>query len=90
MTEINDSPTNSRLKRLIFRSVHRGCKETDLVFGQFAAEALPSLQGQELDTYERLLDEDDADIWQWLIGKQSCAPEYTNLINTLKTYGVPK
>lgn len=86
MTDNHDS----RLKRLIFRSVHRGCKETDLVFGQFAAQTLPTLRGPELDTYERLLDEDDADIWQWLIGKRPCAPEYTSLIATLKTYGVPK
>ncbi len=82
--------TDSRLKRLIFRSVHRGCKETDLVFGQFATLTLPSLKGAELDTYERLLDEDDADIWAWLIGKSPPAPEYQSLINTLKTYGVPQ
>lgn len=86
---MNDS-ADSRLKRLIFRSVHRGCKETDLVFGQFAESALPHLRGAELDTYERLLDEDDADIWQWLIGRSSPAPEYAGLIDTLKTYGVPQ
>jgi len=85
MNEIN----NSRLKRLIFRSVHRGCKETDLIFGQFATQTLPTLQGAELDAYERLLDEDDADIWQWLIEKQTPEPEYVSLINQLKTYGVP-
>lgn len=89
MQETLANATESRIKRLIFRSVHRGCKETDLIFGQFAAQTLPTLQGAELDAYERLLDEDDADIWQWLIEKQPPAPEYTNLINQLKTYGVP-
>lgn len=82
--------TDTRLKRLIFRSVHRGCKETDLVFGQFASQTLPSLPPAQLDIYERLLDEDDADIWQWLIGNQPCAPEYAPLIEALKTYGVPQ
>ena len=82
--------TNSNLKRLIFRSVHRGCKETDLIFGQFATHTLPSLEGEALNIYERLLNEDDADIWQWLIDKQPCAPEYAALIDILKTYGVPQ
>lgn len=80
---------DARLKRLIFRSVHRGCKETDLVFSQFAAIRLPALQGEELDRYERLLDEDDADIWQWLIGRQPPAPEYAGLIDSLRSFGVP-
>ena len=85
-----DLITDPRIKRLIFRSVHRGCKETDLVFGQFASTHLHHLEGEDLDTYERLLDEDDADIWQWLIGKSAPKAQYTNLINTLKTFGIPQ
>ncbi len=79
----------NRIKRLIFRSVHRGCKETDLVFGQFATSQLAALEGETLNTYERLLDEDDADIWQWLIGKSPAPAEYAPLIDRLKTFGVP-
>ncbi len=57
-----------RLKRLKYRSGHRGCKETDLVLGQFANERMAALDADALDLYEALLDENDVDIWNWLTG----------------------
>ena len=59
----------TRIKRLRFRSWHRGCKETDLVLGPFSERALPTLTNQDIDLYELFLDEDDADIWRWITGK---------------------
>ena len=79
-----------RLKRLRYRSWHRGCKETDLVLGHFSEKALAGLSPELLTIYEQLLDEDDANIWDWLTGKT--APErdeYLPLIETLKGYGLP-
>jgi antitoxin CptB len=74
-----------RLKRLRYRSWHRGCKETDLVLGQFADERLASLNPELLGVYERLLDEDDVEIWDWLIGKtQPPSADYVPLIHILK------
>lgn len=79
-----------RLKRLRYRSAHRGCKETDLVLGHFADEALDGLDPAMLDVYERLLDEDDANIWDWLIGKTTPPQtEYLPLLTLLKGYGLP-
>lgn len=78
-----------RIKRLRYRSWHRGCKETDLILGQFSENGLAALAPAMLDTYERLLDEDDADIWNWIIGKSVPAPEYAPLLEILKGYGVP-
>jgi len=72
-----------RLKRLRYRSWHRGCKETDLILGGFSDSGLTRLEPQMLDIYERLLDEDDADIWNWLTGKSSPG-EYAELIEVLK------
>ncbi|NBO17943.1 MAG: succinate dehydrogenase assembly factor 2 [Proteobacteria bacterium] len=74
-----------RLKRLIYRSVHRGCKETDLIFAQFASLRLSGLDAASLDTYENLLEEADADIWQWLVGAP-CPAEYAPLIALLAEY----
>lgn len=71
-----------RLKRLHYRSWHRGCKETDVILGHFADEHLESLSDAQLDVYERLLDEQDADIWSWLIGKTE--PERKEYIPLLK------
>ena len=74
-----------RLKRLIYRSVHRGCKETDLIFTQFAASRLPQLPAPSLDIYENLLEEADADIWQWIVA--GTAPtEYAELVAMLAEY----
>lgn len=57
-----------RRRRLYYRSWHRGCKETDVILGHFADTALNSLPEESLDLYEELLEEQDLDIWNWLIG----------------------
>ena len=66
----------TRIKRLHYRSWHRGCKETDVLFGRFADEVLPSLSDAELDDYEALLEAYDSDIWQWYTGKQPLPEEF--------------
>jgi len=74
---------DTRLKRLRYRSWHRGCKETDLVLGNFADKALESLAPDQLDAYEKLLDEDDVLIWGWLSG-QEVPQEYQPLLAMMK------
>lgn len=71
-----------RLKRLTYRSWHRGCKETDLILGRFADTRLSSLRPPQIDTFERLLEENDADIWGWLTGKEA-PEEYRELLELL-------
>ena len=68
------------LKRLQYRSGHRGCKETDLLFGKFSETVLETLSPQLLANYEKLLDEDDALIWAWLTDKESLPAEYVPLL----------
>lgn len=75
---------NTRLKRLHYRSWHRGCKETDLILGRFADARLPALETPFVDVYEQLLDEDDADIWSWLTGKAEAPEQYAALIALLR------
>jgi antitoxin CptB len=62
-----------RRKRLLFRSWHRGTREADLLLGSFAERHLADLAPGDLDLYERLLEENDADLWDWLTG-QAPAP----------------
>lgn len=78
----------TRLKRLRYRSWHRGCKETDLILGAFSDAELARLSPALLDNFEHLLDEDDADIWNWLTDKSAPAEQYLTLIEMLKPYGV--
>lgn len=77
----------TRLKKLYYRSWHRGCKETDVILGHFADTHLSELSSAQLDVYERLLDEQDADIWSWLIGKEEPArKEYVPVIKLLRQF----
>lgn len=73
-----------RIKRLRYRSWHRGCKETDLILGRFSESGLAVLAPAQLDTYEKLLDEDDADIWNWIIGKGDVPERYAGLLENIK------
>ena len=76
-----------RIKRLRYRSWHRGCKETDLILGQFSETGLAALAPALLDTYEALLEEDDADIWNWIIGKD-VPQRYAGLLEVMKSTAV--
>ena len=77
----------NRIKRLYFRSWHRGCKETDLILGAFADHKLPVLSTESLDIYEALLEEHDADIWNWLVGRETCPhPAYLPLLDELRGF----
>lgn len=78
-------PRELWLKRLEYRSWHRGCKETDLVLGSYCAKRLESMDAAELGCFEAFLDEDDSDIWHWLTEKTPCPkPEYAPLLEELK------
>ena len=56
----------TRRKRLLYQSAHRGTKESDLLLGAFAAAHLDGLTPAQLDRYEALLDENDRDIFDWI------------------------
>ncbi|MBV8939151.1 MAG: succinate dehydrogenase assembly factor 2 [Alphaproteobacteria bacterium] len=87
---MNKGLTSPALKRLLYRSTHRGCKETDLVLGQFAHTHLHALEEPMLSIYAALLEENDADIWDWLTDKSPPArAEYGPLLSLLKAMGSP-
>jgi len=62
-------PREIRLKRLAMRSMRRGIKEMDILLSAFAEARLERLDDAELDTYERLLDENDQDLLVWVTGQ---------------------
>ncbi len=64
MTETRET----RLKRLSIRSWRRGTKEMDLILGPYADEPLAGLDEAALDAYERLLEENDNDLYTWISG----------------------
>ena len=54
-------------RKLRFRSLRRGTKESDLVIGGFAEEYLHALSEEQLQSFEALLDENDQDVLSWVI-----------------------
>ena len=57
-------------KRLLFRAQHMGMKETDRIFGGFAAAKLPDLDDAQLKNFETLLEEADPDLLAWVMQRQ--------------------
>lgn len=57
-----------RLKRLRFRAWHRGTKEADLLIGGYFDAFGDHWSDAQLDWYEMLLEEEDADILAWVMG----------------------
>lgn len=62
---------DARRRKLLFRSWHRGIREMDLILGQFADDEIERLTDEELDQYERLLEEQDADLLTFFTGGRS-------------------
>jgi len=69
-----------RLKRMQMRSWRRGTKEMDLILGPFSDTRLGDLEAVELDVYDRLLEENDHDIYQWMSGQRATPAEYLALV----------
>lgn len=59
----------ARLKRLRMRSWRRGMKEMDLILGPFSDSELETLNPQDMDLYEILLNENDQDLYPWITAR---------------------
>ena len=67
-------PSDIRRKRLMFRSWHRGTRESDLILGRFAEAHLAGFDAAQLDRWEALLECADADLFDWASGQASPPP----------------
>lgn len=76
----------TRLKRLRFRSWHRGTKEADLMVGGFFDAHSARWSDTEIDWFEAFLEEQDVDIMAWAMGAAD-VPEHWQgpMMTDLKT-----
>ncbi len=65
-----------RRKRLLFRSVRRGTKESDLVIGGFAKTHLESMDEAQPARFEALLECSDPEILGWVIGQEPIPEDF--------------
>lgn len=65
---------DTRRKRLLFRSAHRGMQETDIFLGRFAERHLGAMNEVQLDQFEALLEENDNDLFNWISRRKPLPP----------------
>ena len=58
-------------KQIIYRSMHRGTKEMDLILGNFVKKYINEFNITELKDLEKLLFIEDEIIYKWYIEKYS-------------------
>ena len=74
------------LKQNLYKSIHRGCKENDIIIGNFAKSELENFSNDELNIYTSFLEEDDLEIYNWLLGKEDAPEKYQNLVKKIKKF----
>ena len=76
---------------LIYRSWHRGSKETDILLGDFAKSQIHTLNEEELAVYTKLIEENDWDIYEWILNEEITVPqEYASIITKIRTFNIAK
>tara|TARA_B100001013_G_scaffold293779_1_gene193927 strand:+ start:360 stop:614 length:255 start_codon:yes stop_codon:yes gene_type:complete len=58
-------------KKIIYRSMHRGSKEMDLLLGNFVKRNIDKFNNNELKDLEKLLFIEDEIIYKWYFEKNS-------------------
>ena len=70
-------------KKIIYKASHRGSKEMDILLGNFINKYIELFNKNELHLLDLILDNDDDDIYQWILGKSDIPNEYQNRVFSL-------
>jgi antitoxin CptB len=63
-----------RAKKALLRSWRRGIREMDLILGRFADAEIASLNEEEIEQYEKLLDVSDLELFSFMTGERTAPP----------------
>jgi len=77
-------PLDVMRKRLHMRSIRRGIKEMDLILMAFSKAHLAGLDAAQLQIYDRLLSENDHDLYQWVNGQSAEPDQYRALMDLIR------
>lgn len=69
-----NEPIETKRARLLYQSRKRGILESDLILSKFASLYLKDMTLEELVEYDRLLDENDWDIYYWVTKNEDVKP----------------
>ena len=76
--------TNNEIlkKKIIYRSIHRGSKEMDMLLGEFVKKYIDKLNDNELDQLEKLLSVEDEIIYNWYFKNINNNKIFVNKVST--------
>jgi antitoxin CptB len=74
------------IKTALYRSMHRGCKETDILLGNFASKEILNFDDEKLNIYSDLILEDDVFIYDWILQKTPAPTKYEGLITNIRKF----
>jgi diadenosine tetraphosphate (Ap4A) HIT family hydrolase len=88
IAEINSAidEKNVFIKQLLYRSIHRGCKETDFLIGEFAKNKIEEFDDKKLLLLQKFIAEDDLLIYDWILNKIAPNQEYQDLIADIQKF----
>ena len=73
-------------RELLYRSIHRGCKETDHLIGNFVKAKIADLSDAELLVFKDLVVEDDMLIYDWILNKENPPQRYESAIARMREF----
>ena len=77
---MNPSNRQQFIKKLLYQSCNRGCKETDLIIGQFAKQNIDKMSDSDLQIFDKILQMQDVDIYDWYTKKKPLPLENSSAI----------
>ncbi|MDG2355959.1 MAG: succinate dehydrogenase assembly factor 2 [Paracoccaceae bacterium] len=74
----------SKLGKIGYRAKYRSIREMDLIFRQFWEIFKKNYTEEELVKFEKLIEEDDFDLYQWISGVTAVPAKYQSLISQIE------
>ena len=72
--------------KLLYRCLHRGCKETDFLLGKFGEIKVFEMNLEEQSLFDDFLSEDDMLIYDWILSKLECPAKYSELVKQIQIF----
>ena len=72
------------LKKIEYRINYRSTREMDLIFRKFWSDFKKDHSEDELNIFKKLIDENDVDIYNWIIGVSTIPEIYRIMINKIR------
>ncbi len=85
----------TKRKRLLFRSTHRGTREMDILLGDFFESNMLDFNRDQLNEFEGLIEIPDDDLYNWAMGRIEIPKEFDtqllqDFINSVQSRGAKK